>query len=367
MVRFCLFLAIFAAMFFSVHVSYAGVPASVCPADSNAVAVCDEDDGCDGDEEEEEEEDEDDDDDDDDDDRKFSVSPVATLFANYHIKLDESESANSGFGMDRAYLGVKFEAGEHWSGRVVLDAGSTKLAGSDLDFVMYVKNAYATWSDDCFSVDFGLIKTKNFEFQEKIWGHRYLMKVFADQYGFASSADFGFSLSYEFTDWLSADLSMVNGKGYKKLDMDNNYKYGLGLTLSPVEDHLWFRFYYDLYTSNMPGHHHQHTLSAFAGYRDRYVSAGAEYWHMINSRFVKGASLSGLSAFATVNITEKWNAFVRYDNLLKDYSGAPENSVRGGIEFSPVKYVSFSPNVSCVIPKAGKAVTYLYLNVLVTL
>ena len=62
--------------------------------------------------------------------------------------------------------------------------------------------------------------------------------------GFGSSADMGVIGRYRFADWLAADISLINGEGYKKLNSDNKYRYGIGVTLTPAKG-LTVRGYFD--------------------------------------------------------------------------------------------------------------------------
>lgn len=91
-----------------------------------------------------------------------------------------------------------------------------------------------SWTPGNFTLDFGLVKTEQFSLQESFWGYRYILKSFDDEYKFGPSADMGIIGKYRFNDYISADLSFTNGEGYKKINKDNNYRYGAGVTLTPV-------------------------------------------------------------------------------------------------------------------------------------
>ena len=116
--------------------------------------------------------------------------PIVTLFANYHTGLGHANS-NSGFELDRAYLGYQFKLTENFGGKVIFDIGETKLKGADLERVAYVKNAMLSWTPGNFTLDFGLVKTEQFSLQESFWGYRYILKSFDDEYKFGPSADMG--------------------------------------------------------------------------------------------------------------------------------------------------------------------------------
>lgn len=124
--------------------------------------------------------------------KKFQIKgqPIVTVFANYHAGIGNANK-ESGFALDRAYLGYQFSLTEKLSGKVVFDMGSTKVSGSDLERVAYIKNAMLSWKTGNFTLDFGLIGLEQFNVQEKFWGYRYIMKSFQDEYKFGSSADMG--------------------------------------------------------------------------------------------------------------------------------------------------------------------------------
>lgn len=80
-----------------------------------------------------------------------------------------------------------------------------------------------------------MISTIQFKVSEKIWELRYIEKTFQDAYDFNSSADLGFNLEYQFADFVSADFSLINGEGYKKIQGDEYLRPGFGITLNPVQ------------------------------------------------------------------------------------------------------------------------------------
>ena len=79
--------------------------------------------------------------------KKFQIKgqPIVTVFANYHAGIGNANK-ESGFALDRAYLGYQFSLTEKLSGKVVFDMGSTKVSGSDLERVAYIKNAMLSLS-----------------------------------------------------------------------------------------------------------------------------------------------------------------------------------------------------------------------------
>lgn len=297
--------------------------------------------------------------------RKFSFtgSPVVTLFANYHTGLGHA-NAESGFELDRSYLGYQFRVSNSLSGKVIFDIGPTKVKGADLERVAYVKNTMLSWETGNFTLDFGLVKTEQFSLQESFWGYRYILKSFNDAYKFSPSADMGVIGKYKFSDRLKADLSFTNGEGYKKLNQDNHYRYGAGITFLPSTA-ITLRAYYDLYTTGQSDTtSNQQAFSLFAGYKRPEFYIGAEYNYRFNPQFLKDQDQYGFSFFASCRLTPKFSTFARYDNLQSSDNRRLTNGQRflTGIQYRPVKYLKLAPNFSNWNPYTGRASSFIYLN-----
>lgn len=294
---------------------------------------------------------------------QFSGSPIVTLFANVHTGIG-SANEEAGFELERSYLGYAFRVTKELSGKVIFDIGPSKVEGSDLERIAYVKNAMLSWQIGNLTLDFGLVPLVQFNIQEKFWGYRYIRKSFQDEYKFNSSADMGVIGKYKFTPWLSADLNFINGEGYKKINRDNHFRYGAGITLTPYKN-LLFRIYGDRYNGNGGESKDQYSAALFLGYRNKRFHAGAEYNRLFNAGFNDEQNRTGYSAYTSVNLSSKFTLFVRYDRLSSSHNDSPDDQQFGlaGLQYSPNKYLRLSPNYRIKSPGAGKNASYLYLNV----
>ena len=291
--------------------------------------------------------------------KEFTSKPIVTVFTNYHYGLGE-ESENSGFKADRAYFGYAFDYKEELSGQIILDFGTMRTDSTKLDLIAFLKNAFVTWDKYGFQASFGLIKTNNFGFQEKFWGHRYVAKSFMDEEGFAPSADLGLSIAYNFTDWLKADFQVTNGEGHRRMEIDNSQRYGLGVTAEPINN-FFVRGHYDMYASAANNDELEQTLSLFAGYEHSRFSIGAEYNHKWNSDFTLGLDYSGASVYSTVKLVDKLSVYAKYDYVQKEND---HSKIIGGLEYAPYKFLKISPNVKSDISHMENSnATYLFLNV----
>ena len=125
---------------------------------------------------------------------------IVQVFGNFSTGFG-AENNSRGFELERSYLGYEYNLGNGLSVKGVLDIGKSSDV-SDYNRLAYVKNALVSWKKGNFTLNGGLISTTQFNFQEKFWGYRYIMKDFQDMYKFGSSADLGISVAYKFAEWI---------------------------------------------------------------------------------------------------------------------------------------------------------------------
>lgn len=294
---------------------------------------------------------------------KLTGKPIVTIFADYAAGLGHAND-QSGFNLERCYLGYQFSVLKDFGGRVVFDVGPTKVKGAEYERVAFLKNAMLNWTPGKFTFNFGLTSTEQFDLQEKFWGYRYIWKSFQDEYKFNASADLGVVAKYEFNHLVSADLSFFNGEGYKKLNMDNRYRYGAGITLTPVKP-LVLRAYYDRYDGKEEGATTQQSMALFAGYKHKWFSVGLELNKLWAAGFVDKQDQTGYSAYASVYASKKFTLFGRYDDLTsqgQSFGGEQRRAVVG-LQYEPIRYLRISPNFQTVNPSEGRTSSSLLLSV----
>ena len=277
---------------------------------------------------------------------------IVQVFGNFHTGFG-AENNDRGFELDRSYLGYEYNLGNGLSVKGVMDIGKSSDV-SDYQRIAYIKNAMVSWKTGNLTLNGGLISTTQFNFQEKFWGYRYIMKSFQDQYKFGSSADLGISATYKFADWLSADVIIVNGEGYKKVQKNDGLNYGLGTTLTPAKG-LQIRLYGGLNESGEQGKENIVNMAAFVGYKSDKFTIGAEYNKMWNASYKKGQDQYGYSVFASAKLDKKTEVYARFDDLCSkdDWNKAKdEQAAILGAQFKLGKYVKMAPNFRMSMPKA---------------
>lgn len=283
---------------------------------------------------------------------------IVQTFGNFNVNFGADDSR--GFELERTYLGYEYKLCNGLTVKSVMDIGKSSDV-SDLQRIAYIKNAMLSWKKGNMTLNGGLISTTQFNFQEKFWGYRYIMKSFQDQYKFGSSADLGLSVAYKFADWISADAIVVNGEGYKKIQKDNGLNYGLGLTLTLFEG-FQIRLYGGLNASAEENKEDIINMAAFAGYKNDRFTIGAEYNHMMNASYKKGNDQYGYSVFASMKVAKNTEVYARFDDLYSNDEwniAKDEQTAIVGAQFKLGKYVKLAPNFRMAMPKAeGSDNTY---------
>lgn len=287
---------------------------------------------------------------------------IVSVFANYNMTMQNGVS-KCGFQLDRTYLGYQYSLGNGLELKAVMDIGKPSSV-DDYHYVAYIKNAQMSWKHKGLTLAGGMISTTQFNMQEKFWGYRYIYKSFQDQYKFGSSADLGLMVAYKFADWVSADAIMTNGEGYKKVQGDLGFQYGLGLTFMPVEG-LSIRLYGGLNDATVADKVNVYNYAAFVGYKNKSFSLGGEFAMMQNSGNVANRNQLGCSVYGSVKAHKIVDVYARWDMLTSNNgwnAEKDEHAVIAGAQVKLGKYVKVAPNFRMTIPKEGENKYMAYVS-----
>lgn len=287
------------------------------------------------------------------DDFKPSGRFFGLLFTNYHTTFSGGDNV-SAFEVTRSYFGYDYSFSKEITSRIMYD-GTTEVINGKTIYSGYLRNAYLQYDNKKFMIQGGLIGAEQISMMEKIWGFRYITKPPIDYSGMIQAADLGIAAKVYATDFLTLDLSVTNGRGFKDITPNGTYKMAAGFTLTPVENIL-VRGFYDMMG---PSGSMQRTVSILAAWLGPKFNAGAEYFRQDNASMTDGRDYSGISLFAKLPLTEKAGLFARFDNIgsvTMDGDEAPWNLNRdgsylfAGVDFSPVRNVRISPNLNLFLP-----------------
>lgn len=236
-------------------------------------------------------------------------TPIAEIFSNFHYSLNDT-TKTTGFGIERALFGYNFTKANNFSATVILNIGSPEELAEDVKARRYAhfREAFVSYSKDKLTVNMGITKTLLGDYQQRFLGKRYIADHLLSMNGYGYVSDLGILAVYRFNELIKADASVMNGKGYSNLQVDNNLKISAGLIISPAN--FLFRIYGD---AMKKGENLQSTLVSFAGYKNDQFTIGTELSHKANFGPLRGNDVWGFSCTGAINLTDKIQFFARYD------------------------------------------------------
>lgn len=285
---------------------------------------------------------------------KPSGKVFGLLFADYHNTYSEGENVPV-FQVTRSYLGYDYSFSKTVSSRVMFD-GFTQVINGKMMITGYLRNAYLQYDNGKLLMRGGLIGSEQISVAEKFFNYRYIAKPTIDYAQMIYPVDLGFMARYNAADFLTLDMALLNGKGFREITPDTTLKVVTGATIIPAKN-LFFRAYYDLMG---PSGVRQATFSLSGAYTGKILTVGAEYLTQANHFMNEGEDYHGISIFSAVRFAEKFSVFGRYDNLVSstpDGETVPWNLENDGTRFSigfdysPARGVRISPNFIGFIPE----------------
>ncbi|MDR1652219.1 MAG: hypothetical protein LBS01_00955 [Prevotellaceae bacterium] len=290
-----------------------------------------------------------------------------------------SNADKTGFNITRAFLGYSCQFAPTLGATVIIDGVASNANGK---IEPHIRNAFVSWTPAKLTLNVGQTNLYQFSEQEKYWQMRYVLTTFQDLNKMGNSVDLGVTASWKLNRFVSADIGITNGEGYKKALQNSSTRYAAGVSLYPTMQ-LVLRAYGDIYTESaamrdsLPAgagdtkFGSQKTLSLFAGYNNAAFSGGIEFGKVWNRAFVQTKNIYGISAFASLQLAKKWVAFARYDRTnaqLPTSFPSGRNATSGqvavaGVQFQPVKQLKIAPNFRYSASEPANSDTYfLYVN-----
>ena len=275
------------------------------------------------------------------------------LYTNYHSTFSGGDNT-SAFEITRSYFGYDFSFSKEITSRIMYD-GTTEVINGKTIYSRYLRNAYLQYDNKKFMIQGGLIGSEQISVMEKIWGYRYVTKPPIDYSGMIQAADLGLATKVYAADFLTLDLSVTNGRGFKDIASNGTYKMAAGFTLTPA-DNMMVRGFYDMMG---PSGRMQRTASILAAWMGPKFNAGAEYFRQDNAAMTDGRNYSGISVFTRVPVSDKVRLYARFDNIMSVIMDGDEDPwniskdgsyIFAGIDFSPVRNVRISPNLNLFLP-----------------
>ncbi len=279
--------------------------------------------------------------------------PFALIFSDVSYTTNK-EGNSKAFELTRAFLGYEYSFSRNISSKINIDLADPGVG--ELKMTAVIRNAFVQYKNNKFSVRFGMIDVDQFILQQAQWGYRYIYKSFQDAYKYSPPSDLGAAFEYSPAKIISFDLSILNGEGYKKVQVDSIFKTTFGIILRPFNGFV-LRGYADM----MKKDYAQTSLSFLAGYNRKKFKTGIEYNMQKNKDMIDGNDLSGLSVYASLGLSDKFSLFTRYDYLK---ATVPDNAIEtgdiikkdgqlfiAGFDYTPIKGVKIAPTYFGYSPK----------------
>jgi hypothetical protein len=236
--------------------------------------------------------------------------PLVEIYTDFHYSM-KPDVKTTGYSVNKAYFGYNFIADENFSATIKLNLGNTDdvLTATEPRRYSYFREVSISYKKDQLNLTMGMTSTMLYNFQQRFWGKRYIANTFQSLNSYGAVADLGLVADYKFSDIIDVDLTLMNGEGYNKIQLDNSLRASLGITVTPIIE-LAFRLYGDMMKiQNL----WQKTLVGFAGFKNDKVTIGGEISYKSNLDLVEGHHAWGFSGTGAVNLTKKIEFFTRYD------------------------------------------------------
>ncbi|MDQ6962688.1 MAG: hypothetical protein Q9M28_09220 [Mariprofundaceae bacterium] len=147
------------------------------------------------------------------------------------------KSNTTGATVDRFYLQAKYHLNDQWYGRITTDVNNETKVGLKRNTNVFLKYAYVEGKlNDALQVRLGLSHTPWIDYEQKLWKHRYIAKVYSDFFKFDDSADYGVGLKGKALDkMVEYWFTYTNGGGYGKPNASQAMDVNGRLTVHPIK------------------------------------------------------------------------------------------------------------------------------------
>ena len=193
----------------------------------------------------------------------------------------------------------------------------------------------------------GLSGTPTWAISEKIWGYRSIAKTVLDWNKIGSSADLGAAVKGK-VGKMGYHVMVANGSGQRPEDDHGKKLYG-SFSFKALE-RLVLEAYGDF---NMkPADQNELTLKGFVGWQGEGLNAGVEVFSRTNKAAAAfaGVTISGVSAFASLLLSDSLKGFGRVDAVSNDAADTTDLLFIAGVDHMPAKGMHLMPNLVVALP-----------------
>lgn len=260
---------------------------------------------------------------------------------------DSAEDGMHGFRYRRLYLTADYAISEQFSGRVRLEAQTSRIT-SGRPFA-FVKDLWLKWTDalgDGHDIIFGVQSPPSFVVSEKEWGYRSLARTIMDRSDIVSSRDFGVQLKGEFSKDgpVGYAVMLANNSGVAGETDPSKRVYG---QLSWESDDRIAATLGADYAADPDGN--AFSTNGFFSYETQPVRVGLESYYRVTDIRDSGTNdtETGVTLWTVVAVRENIELIGRVDRVERDFLDLDmsDTFVLLGVGFIPHRNVRFIPNL----------------------
>ena len=283
------------------------------------------------------------------------------MFGDYYYYIDNHDSDlkdQRGIWFRRIYFTYDYNINSSFSTRLRLEMGNEFNFEQAKTMVPFVKDAWLKYKFSKQAFIIGISPTPTWNVVEKMWGYRSVEKTPLDLQKMGSSRDFGLALKGQFdkSGIFKYHLMFSNGSSNKQ-EIDKGKSGLLSLGLYPSQK--WVIELYADYADHA-GNTDWYTLQAFMGYVTKNLRAGLQYADQTRQKEnTADQKMRVASLFIVGAVSEQVSLLGRVDRNLDPnlkgekisyipFAEAKNTFFVGGVDWHPVKGVSFIPNVEFV-------------------
>ncbi len=156
------------------------------------------------------------------------------LYAHWSYDMTDGADGMNEFGLDRSYVTVRSRLSDFTTVRLTSDLRESTIEDNGkvkTRYYIILKYGYLDWkpafAKSVLKLRFGLQPTPYIDFQNKLWGRRYMVKTVGDRNKFLTTSDLG-AFAYvslgEKKKYGQAGVGLFNGTSYSSLGEANKQK-----------------------------------------------------------------------------------------------------------------------------------------------
>ncbi|MFQ5867966.1 MAG: hypothetical protein ACE5IT_08270 [bacterium] len=246
----------------------------------------------------------------------IGVEVSGKSYIEYKYDLTRNNEGNDEFAVTRVYLNFKEKVTDKIDFRATTDIKAGSYEGKDNYLMVFIKYLYVTFNDIYPDAKLRIGQTNRpwIGFEEKIWEHRWVSKVFADLEGKLSSTGRGVMLMGKVPQgYGDYAVAYINGAGYHTEESGEYSKdISVRLTLQPLSDKalkLNALYYAGKYDTTGLADATKNRIVGMVSYQADRLTVAAEYLTSDD----KGTKGAGGGGFGIFKATDRISPFIRYE------------------------------------------------------